>query len=528
MILPFFIQAAQSPTRQRAFRSLVVAHLVLVALLAGGVSLWRFPYAAVLIGNALLVAAIVEGALLLGWRLTQLPKSQALEFLLVSQVRPAAVLLGEALVGVVRLAYVTLSSLPLLVLLVLQGVILFEDVATILSISFLWGAVTGLGLTTWAYEPPGVRRWGERLVGCLILLYLIIGVLAAEHLPLWLEGLPAGTRSWLLGGFRALHEYNPFGVMRSAMELDPVWTGYRIGFVQVLGVSLCLVFLLRASCRLKAHFHEEHYRPVKLDERQPRPPIPDQPLAWWAVRRVTKYSGRINLWLAGGFALLYAAFLVAEPYWPSWLGRHVFMVFEGMGGVPVVTTALVLLAAVPAAFQYGVWDSSVQDRCRRLELLLLTDLDGASYWHASVRAAWQRGRGYFLVALLLWSAALIAGRASLGQVLVSVAAGMILWALYFALGFWAFARGTQGGALGLFLTVGLPVITILFGLSQLPWAAALLPPGSIYQPMASVPGWAWLVGPVLAGASALALARYGLATCDESLRRWYATHHGAR
>ena len=36
------------------------------------------------LGNGLLVAGIVEGALLVGWRLTQLPKSQALEFLLVS------------------------------------------------------------------------------------------------------------------------------------------------------------------------------------------------------------------------------------------------------------------------------------------------------------------------------------------------------------------------------------------------------------------------------------------------------------
>ena len=44
--------------------------------------------AAMIAGNVLLVLGIVEGALLIGWRLAQLPKSQALEFLLVSPLRP--------------------------------------------------------------------------------------------------------------------------------------------------------------------------------------------------------------------------------------------------------------------------------------------------------------------------------------------------------------------------------------------------------------------------------------------------------
>ena len=61
-----------------------------------------------------------------------------------------------------------------------------------------------------------------------------------------------------------------------------------------------------------------------------------------------------------------------------------------------------MLAAVPAAFQYGLWDSTDQDRCRRLELLLLTDLSGDDYCHAALAAAWRRGRGYFVVAVVLW------------------------------------------------------------------------------------------------------------------------------
>ncbi len=57
------------------------------------------PYSAPLV----LVAGIINGTLGMGWRLTQLPKSQALEFLLVSSVRPPSVLIAEALVGLILL-----------------------------------------------------------------------------------------------------------------------------------------------------------------------------------------------------------------------------------------------------------------------------------------------------------------------------------------------------------------------------------------------------------------------------------------
>src|SRR5437868_95645 len=99
MFTPFFALAARSPTRQATFLRAVTAHLLLLGATVGAVL--RQPPAAglQLIGNVLLTAGIVEGALLVGWRLTQLPKSQALEFLLVSPLRPAGVLLGEAFVG---------------------------------------------------------------------------------------------------------------------------------------------------------------------------------------------------------------------------------------------------------------------------------------------------------------------------------------------------------------------------------------------------------------------------------------------
>ena len=79
-------------------------------------------------------------------------------------------------------------------------------------------AITGLGLTVWAYEPRGVRRWGERIVLGMVLLYLIVGVLAAENLRYWLERLPANVSAALLHGFAALHTHNPFGVLQYWLE----------------------------------------------------------------------------------------------------------------------------------------------------------------------------------------------------------------------------------------------------------------------------------------------------------------------
>src|SRR5437868_10179409 len=126
MLTPFFKLAAVSPGRQYTFRALVAAHLVALAC-GAALAMHVKPNGAALLGHVLLVAGIIEGALLLGWRLTQLPKSQALEFLLVSPVRPRQLFLAEALVGLARLALVTLAGLPVLLLLVLEGYLLPPD-----------------------------------------------------------------------------------------------------------------------------------------------------------------------------------------------------------------------------------------------------------------------------------------------------------------------------------------------------------------------------------------------------------------
>ena len=78
---------------------MLIAHVLVVSATAWAASGRDAGAARMLLGNVILIAAIVEGALLLGWRLTEVPKSQGLEFLLVSELGPPEILLGEAVVG---------------------------------------------------------------------------------------------------------------------------------------------------------------------------------------------------------------------------------------------------------------------------------------------------------------------------------------------------------------------------------------------------------------------------------------------
>jgi hypothetical protein len=505
-----------------------VAHLLLLLGGAFALSTQRPGAPATLLGHLLLVAGVVEGAALVGWRLTQLPRSQALEFLLVSPLWPRPLFLAEALVGLAQLALVTLSGLPVLLVLAACGALDPLDPAPLTVMPFTWGAVTGLGLTVWAYEPKVVRRWGERLVMALVLLYLVVGVLAGEHLRRWLDFLPEGAQAAALQAFATFHTHNPFGTLRFWLENDVALGWRRVLSLQAGALGLLALLLARGAWRLQGHFRERHYEPARNVAGERRPAVGDGPLRWWAVRRVSEYSGRINLWLAGGFGLLYALYTVAGDHWPAWLGRRVFQLCDGVGGVAGLATALVLLAAVPAAFQYGLWDSSTQDRCRRLELLLLTDLRPRDYWDAAAAAAWRRGRGYFGIALLLWGAALAGGRLAPTEAVAAVAAGVLLWGLYFALGFRAFARGAQANGLGLLLTVGLPLAA--FALARLGWPLLghALPPGAVYRAGAGPTAPAWLLGPMLAAGLTVVVARRALARCDAQLRRWYDENHGRK
>jgi hypothetical protein len=507
---------------------MVVAHLLVLGGIAWAVSQEGTPRGGAIAGHVLLVAGIVEGALLLGWRLTQLPRSRALEFLLVSPMSPGRVFLAEAMVGLARLALVTLSGLPILAVLAAHGCLALDALPPLLVMPFTWGAVTGLGLTVWAYEPLAVRRWGERVAMVLVVLYLLVGVLGGEQLQNWAEAIRNGGAAWLQSLMLASLDCNPFGVLQEWLRHGPegVWP---LALTLQLGAMLGLGFLLfRGATRLPGHFHERHYHPLLTPATGRRRQLGNRPLAWWAVRRVTQYAGRINLWLASGFGLLYALYIVAGPSWPSWLGRSVFQLCDQGGGVATLSTVLVVLAAVPAAFQYGLWDSNAQDRCRRLELLLLTELEARDYWDAAAAAAWQRGRGYFATAVVLWAAALAGGQANGTQVLAALTAGVLLWCLYFALGFRAFSRGVQASGLGMLLTLGLPLAVYCCECWEYPLLGRLLPPGSVLGATARAPDPWWALGPVLTAILTLAIVRQALARCQAELRLWYERHQGRR
>jgi hypothetical protein len=528
MLMPFFVLAARSPTRQQALRRATVAHLLLLSGVMWAMLQQRPAAGLQLLGNVLLTAGIVEGAVLVGWRLSQMPKSQALEFMLVSPLRPNRLLIAEALVGLGLHGLVTLSGLPLLGLLAVCGVIDRLDPAVLLVMPFTWGAITGLGLTVWAYEPPVVRRWGERVMIALLLLYLVVGVVAGENLKRWLDEMPAGLASVVLTGFAAFHTHNPFGVMSWWMANNAPGAWERTAGLEIAALALLALLIVRAGQRLQPHFHERHYQPAVLKNNVARPRVSSRPLRWWAVKRVSEYSGRINLWLAGGFGVLYALYLVAGDSWPTFVGRRVFELCDNAGGVAGVTTGLVILAAVPAAFQYGLWDSNAQDRCRRLELLLLTRLEAIDYWEAATAAAWKRGRGYFAVAILLWVAADIAGRLTAPQCASAMAVGVLLWSLYFSLGFRAFTRGGRANGLGMALTVGLPLAAYSLARSGYLAVAELLPAGGMFVAAAGGISVAGLTGAVLAGALSIGISRRSLRDCDGELRRWYDRECGSK
>jgi hypothetical protein len=241
-----------------------------------------------------------------------------------------------------------------------------------------------------------------------------------------------------------------------------------------------------------------------------------------------EYSGRVNLWLAGGFALVYAAFIVAGDAWPAWMGRLVFLLFEGWGGAPLVATALVVMAAVPAAYQFGLWDSTAQNRCKRLELLLLSELTGWDYCHAALSAAWTRGRGYLVGAAFLWVALAVSGRVAWWDALAAAAGGLALWAFSFALGFRGFATGHQTNGMASLLTLGLPLL--LYGLWQAGWhgVASLVPTAAAFVPLKTGVTWAWAAGLALTAGSAAWITRRTLVRCDADLRVWYDANQGRK
>lgn len=530
MLKPFFMIAMLAPGRQLTFRRVAVAHTLIVAALSYAAATAESGQVLMGVGYAMLCLGIVEGAALIGWRLTQLPKSQALEFLLTSPIEAKRLFFAESLVGVCRFALVWLSGLPLIGGLLFTGRVDPQDLVPLFVMPFVWGILAGVGLTAWVYEPVIVRRIGELFGMASVLVYLVIGVLAAENLLVWLEKLPPTLGQLIYDCVKFLHNMNPFGIVRYWFSSDRVdWIAWeRFELLSLFACCLITAAGFRAAFRLKGHFHDRHYKPIDSSRESQLEKIGDKPLSWWAVRRVMEYSGKVNLWLAGGFSLIYAAFIVASDDWPSWMGKLVFLLLENWGGAPAIATALAVLAAVPAAFQFGLWDSTTQNRCQRLELLLLTDLSSRDYWHASLLASWKRGWGYLFGSSVLWLALGISGRNDWVDVIAAVLGGVLIWCFAFVVGFRAFSTGTQSSGISSLLTLGVPMV--LVGFLKMGWveAANFLPPGLAYMPLRSGVTLSWFVGFTLIAAAILALTRLGLTNCDANLRTWYDQNQGMK
>lgn len=531
MIGPFFHLAMVAPARQQAFRRSAVAHILFVFLLA----MWAEQSTAnntfELVGYAMLGAGIVQGAVLIGWRLTQLPKSQALEFLLTSPLQPKRVFVAESLVGISRFLLVQLAGLIPLSLLMEHGKLVWEDVLLLLLYPMLWGLIAAFSLTVWAYETITVKRWGEVAAGVGVLVYLTVGILAGERLKDWLQGLPPQVATLMIDFFRIMHTHNPFGIMQfwfDSINGVPIVALERALMVGGIGVVLAVGLYIRGMCRLVGHFHDRHYQAIDSSRAAQTASIGDRPLSWWAVKRVMEFSGRVNIWLAGGFCLLYGAYMLAGEHWPVWMGQLVFHMVERVGGAPMLVTGLGLLAAVPAAFQYGLWDSSVQDRCRRLELLLLTDLSGTDYWNAALAAAWRRGRGYMIIGMFLVVVCAISGRVNVPQAFAAVLAMGLLWGVSFTLGFAAFSSGIQANGLGSMLTLGVPSLVVVCIKFNLPIVAGLFPPGAIFLAMVEPLTVTWFLGPTVLAIGAVVLAQKIRHRCEGDLRRWYDLNQGTQ
>src|SRR5262249_52464802 len=149
----------------------------------------------------------------------------------------------------------------------------------------------------------------------------------------------------------AFHRYNPFAVLRFWLEDGPIAAHDAMVGLELAALAALGLLMVRSAWRLQGHFQDRHYQMKRAGDKGrgrgaglsfsfrlfPFSFI-DRPLAWWAVRRVTEYSGRINLWLAGGFGVLYALYTLAGPNWPAWLGRQVFVMCDQFGGIPGLAT----------------------------------------------------------------------------------------------------------------------------------------------------------------------------------------------
>ena len=479
---------AQFRDSQNAVRLRVWLVAGLAAIAAGGAALRPTspPEAVEALAWSLFVVAVVAGGVLTGWRAAQFPKSRAAEFQLVLPVSDAAVLAGEMLPGMFRTALVVLAAAPLIAAAWGAGWLGAAEAAALFAIPLAAGCLSGALLAVVAYEPPWVRRAIERLVLAAILAYLVLfGLAGAWFLPWALDVWSSLTAQSPLAAVDAesvMRYFNPFRLLGGLGQASDAGLAGRVAGVFAALLAATALCCWRLTVRLRPHYLEENYG---LPRRRGRyePGIGDHPLSWWTARRVSRFKGNVNLYLAWAVSGLYCGWIFLADDWPTWLGGHLLRRIETYGGAAQLAAAAVQLAVVGAAFLDGLWDSNVQQRLGRMELLLTTPLTGRQYLRASAVAGWTRGRGYLLAALAVWIASAAAGHIAWGTCcllcLVSANYALLIFAVAFR-NFGHFRGERPAAAWGLTLSLLPPLLTwTLFSL-DLRNAAAATPLGTVF------------------------------------------------
>jgi hypothetical protein len=432
------------------------------------------------------LAAIIAGGVFTGWRVAQFPKSRAAEFQLVAPVSDLHLIASQVAAGLLRTALVVLAAAPVVAALWGGGWIAPTEAAALLAIPVAAGWLAGLALAVIAYEPAWVRRLCERLVLAAVLAYLVLfGLAGAWFLPWALRTWYAwtGSSAWGLTNTGAVLRYfNPFRLLGAVGHGGTDGLPLRVAGVFGLLLLLCMLCVWRLAVRLRRHYLEENFG-VPRRRRRFVQSIGDNPLAWWTARRVSRFRGHVNLYLAWGVVTLYSAWLLLGDRWPAWMATGVLRRIADFGGEALLATAALQLAVIGVAFLDGLWDSNRRERINRLELLLAAPLPPRHWLTASAVAGWTRGRGYVLAALVLWITAAAAGRFTWPTCLALCVVSFVWMLWVFAVAFALFTRladDRRAAAWGLLLSLGPPLLTAIFLAAGWMRLAALSPLGALY------------------------------------------------
>lgn len=478
--------------------------------------------------------AIVVGACFTGWRITQFPKSRAAEFTLVTPISDRELVATEVLTGVAKTVLVVFPLLPFTCAMWGAGWISKSDMLILTCVPVSAGVFAGICLAVVSYEPSWVRRSLEYLLLAGVVAYMVLfGLLGAFFarplLAAW--GTLVGTP---LSGFMdvgdVLRFSNPFRLLGSVGDVDQGAATMRTLLILGLIWFLTMAGYLRLACRLRPHYEEENYGRQR-GRRDYSRPMGQRPLSWWTRRRVSRFRGRINLYLTWATVAVYTAWTLMPGRWPPWLAVPQLQLLESLGGLPLLLAACLHLAVVPAAFLQGLWDSHAQQRARRLELLLTTPLEAGDYLLASLVAAWTRGRGYILPAAILSGVAIYNRNLQPVELAwLCLAMGNYLL-LSFAVAFRNFARLPDDRSVtvcGLLWSVGLPVLTIGLALLAEPNWTFCTPLGAVYQAAtgSSTATKLFLASQCLYALAGIFLLRSAVLCFDREIHDWFAGQLG--